>query len=88
MSVALLSLLSLLSFSSLSGCATTGAAPAQTPPLPASAVCPVAKETFPPTAETATAEYDGKTYYFCCPSCKGEFLKDPGKYTGAGKKEP
>ncbi len=25
-------------------------------------------------------EYNGKTYYFCCPGCIGEFKKDPEKY--------
>ncbi len=25
-------------------------------------------------------EYKGKKVYFCCPSCKGEFEKDPEKY--------
>jgi len=24
--------------------------------------------------------YNGKTYYFCCPSCIEEFKKDPAKY--------
>ena len=27
-----------------------------------------------------TAEYQGKTYYFCSEGCKAEFLKDPAKY--------
>jgi len=25
-------------------------------------------------------EYKGKKVYFCCPSCKGEFEKNPEKY--------
>ena len=28
---------------------------------------------------TATA-YKGKTYYFCCSSCREEFLKNPKQY--------
>jgi len=28
----------------------------------------------------ATAEYKGKTYYFCAPGCKAAFEKDPEKY--------
>jgi YHS domain-containing protein len=28
-----------------------------------------------------TAEYNGKTYYFCCGGCKPAFLKNPKKYT-------
>ena len=27
-----------------------------------------------------TAEYNDKTYYFCCGGCKPEFLKNPEKY--------
>jgi YHS domain-containing protein len=27
-----------------------------------------------------TAVAQGKTYYFCSPSCKATFEKDPGKY--------
>ena len=26
------------------------------------------------------AEYQGKTYYFCCAPCKVDFDKDPEKY--------
>jgi len=28
----------------------------------------------------ATAEYQGKTYYFCAPGCKKAFEKEPRKY--------
>jgi YHS domain-containing protein len=28
----------------------------------------------------ATYEYKGKTYYFCAPGCKEDFVKDPEKY--------
>jgi len=33
------------------------------------------------------SDYKGTTYYFCAPSCKATFDKDPIKYTGgsAGK---
>lgn len=24
-----------------------------------------------------SAEYEGKTYYFCCEGCKGAFLRSP-----------
>ena len=30
-----------------------------------------------------TAVTQGKTYYFCSPSCKATFEKDPGKYAKA-----
>ncbi|MBI4639107.1 MAG: YHS domain-containing protein [Candidatus Tectomicrobia bacterium] len=26
------------------------------------------------------AEYQGKTYYFCCDHCKMDFEKEPAKY--------
>jgi YHS domain-containing protein len=29
---------------------------------------------------TTTAEYQGKTYYFCAPGCKKAFDKEPEKY--------
>jgi len=29
---------------------------------------------------SATTEYKGKTYYFCCPTCKEQFEKEPEKY--------
>jgi YHS domain-containing protein len=29
-----------------------------------------------------TADYQGKTYYFCTDDCKGKFVKNPGSYTG------
>jgi Cu+-exporting ATPase len=28
----------------------------------------------------ATAEYKGKTYYFCAPSCRDKFVADPESY--------
>lgn len=31
----------------------------------------------------ATAEYQGKTYYFCSPGCKKAFEKEPQKYVPA-----
>ena len=33
-------------------------------------------------SKAAKSEYQGKTYYFCCPPCKASFDKDPGKYVG------
>ena len=31
---------------------------------------------------SATAEYKGQTYYFCCEGCKRSFERDPDKYIG------
>lgn len=33
----------------------------------------------PQTAE-ATAEYEGRTYYFCSIGCKEDFVSNPEKY--------
>lgn len=58
--------------------ASTAASTAEA--LPEKAVCPVMKHEFKPTSETVTAEYKGKTYYFCCPGCDEKFAADPEKY--------
>ena len=44
------------------------------------AVCPVTGEKFKVTAETGSAYYKGKTYYFCCSACDKPFLENPEKY--------
>jgi len=33
----------------------------------------------------ATADYKGKTYYFCAPGCKKAFLQNPEKYLKPSK---
>jgi YHS domain-containing protein len=33
----------------------------------------------------ATADYKGKTYYFCAPGCKKAFLQNPEKYLRPSK---
>lgn len=43
-------------------------------------VCPISDEAFNITDNSEEAEYEGKVYYFCCPSCKEPFKKDPKKY--------
>jgi len=30
---------------------------------------------------SAQSTYEGKTYYFCCPGCKGKFDANPRQYT-------
>ena len=32
------------------------------------------------------SDYNGKTFYFCAPSCKATFDKDPAKYANPGGK--
>jgi Cu(I)/Ag(I) efflux system membrane fusion protein len=44
------------------------------------AVCPVRGETFTITEHTPVVTYNGEHYYFCCPGCDTEFMKDPGKF--------
>ena len=44
------------------------------------AVCPVTGDKFKVTAETGSASYKGKVYYFCCPDCDAPFLENPEKY--------
>lgn len=44
------------------------------------AVCPVTGEKFKVTAETGSASYRGRIYYFCCPACDKPFLENPEKY--------
>jgi len=40
-------------------------------------ICPVMKGE---ASKDYSYTYEGKTYYFCCPSCIEEFKKDPEKY--------
>ncbi len=44
------------------------------------AVCPVTGEKFKVTAETLSASYKDKVYYFCCPGCDKPFMANPEKY--------
>ncbi len=41
---------------------------------------PVCGMTVDPARAKATHEHAGKTYYFCCQSCKDKFTADPEKY--------
>lgn len=50
------------------------------PAVGAHATCPVSHEAFTVTAETETSEYQGRTYAFCCPNCKGRFDADPAQF--------
>jgi P-type Cu+ transporter len=46
-----------------------------------SAVCPVMGTKIPDVSKASgKSVYKGKTYYFCCPSCKPAFDKNPEKY--------
>ena len=49
----------------------------------AAALDPVCGMTVDPAAARASAVHDGRTYYFCCPSCASKFRADPGRYMHA-----
>lgn len=42
--------------------------------------CPISGETFVVTETSPHAEYEGRTYYFCCPGCDSRFQADPAHY--------
>jgi len=42
--------------------------------------CPVMKTQLHQSDAFDSTEYKGKTYYFCCGGCPGEFEKNPDKY--------
>ncbi|MEE9116806.1 MAG: YHS domain-containing protein [Thermoplasmata archaeon] len=44
------------------------------------AIDPVCKMEVDESAPAATAEYKGKTYYFCAPGCKQQFEQNPEKF--------
>lgn len=48
-------------------------------------ICPVMGN---PAREKYSYSYKGKTYYFCCPMCIGQFKKNPGKYISKIKEIP
>ncbi|MDX2149932.1 MAG: YHS domain-containing protein [Bryobacteraceae bacterium] len=41
---------------------------------------PVCGMEFEAEEAQATADYEGQTYYFCCPECREQFLKKPTLY--------
>lgn len=43
--------------------------------------CPISGEQFVVSDSSPHAEYNGKTYYFCCPDCEAKFKSDPAKYS-------
>ncbi len=42
--------------------------------------CPVSGEEFVVTAESPKVEFEGKTYYTCCPGCQKKLEAEPEKY--------
>jgi YHS domain-containing protein len=70
------------------------AKPARTPAKkvaakPAALVCPVTGEKISSVKDAVgSSVYKGKTYYFCCSSCKPAFDKDPQKYVKTASAKP
>lgn len=57
------------------------AAKTKTPVKIKSAICPVMGNKIANVAKAAgKSVYKGKTYYFCCKTCKPKFDKNPAKY--------
>ncbi len=53
------------------------------PPLPEGhSRDPVCRMAVDPTTAEAKADYDGKTYFFCCEGCREQFLADPKRFVG------
>jgi xanthine dehydrogenase accessory factor len=48
--------------------------------LPLEAVDPVCGMTVVVTGDTPSAEHDGTTYWFCCPGCRGRFVREPARF--------
>src|SRR5262245_25072441 len=59
---------------------TAGLFPIVPPPATGSAIDPVCGMTVDPATARASGVHDGKTYYFCCPSCLQRFQADPQRY--------
>ncbi len=51
------------------------------------AIDPVCKMEVDEATAEITSEYQGQTYYFCAPGCKGAFESDPGKYLSGEAEE-
>jgi len=60
-------------------------APVSEPVAPATAVDPVCGMTVEIASARGSTDYNGTTYYFCCPGCLGRFQKNPERFlSGAG----
>ncbi len=79
MSRILLSAAAVLLLSSAMSAAPAAKAKPAAKPVPL--VCPVTGETIASVKDAAgSSVYKGKTYYFCCSSCKPAFDASPAKY--------
>jgi xanthine dehydrogenase accessory factor len=66
--------------------ATAAPAPAPGPVSPpAQVVDPVCGMTVDITTARHTTEFAGRTWYFCCPGCRGRFLREPERFLAAAQ---
>lgn len=61
-------------------CGASNASPTQVQQTEGKVQCPVMKNWILVSEAADSAEYNGKTYYFCCGGCKEQFLKNPDQY--------
>ena len=52
-------------------------------PLPVEAIDPVCGMTVAVVADTPSAEHDDVAYWFCCPGCRGRFVREPERFLAA-----
>jgi Cu+-exporting ATPase len=48
---------------------------------------PVCGMSVDPATAKATAEYEGRAYYFCCSGCRDAFVADPAHFVAAGSRD-
>lgn len=52
----------------------------QKPPANSGLTCPVSNEVIKDLKKAPSVQYEGRTIYFCCKKCVGEFKSNPAKY--------
>jgi xanthine dehydrogenase accessory factor len=57
--------------------------PAPAPGESPTAIDPVCGMTVQKAGARQTADLDGVTYFFCCPSCRAKFLQEPARFLAA-----
>lgn len=60
--------------------ATTVVAQPKKPAPPKGLTCPVSGEAIKDLKKAPSVRYEGRTIYFCCKKCVGEFKANPAKY--------
>ena len=68
------------------GDAASSLAPVKHAPAPdesPTAIDPVCGMTVQKAGARQTADLDGVTYFFCCPSCRATFLQEPARFLAA-----